>query len=1480
MKSPGSAHRTLLELEKGTSGPASQLLEAARVIGVDLFPSCDSRTADNRGTPATGAQAKKQKTSAPKEEWVLRWLLKKLRASAQQGQSQSSYRLDVKTWILLRLLFDRIPVKTLAFILTENKFLSILKDSLYDLANNASTFHPERPIAQDAQQSESSVTIHESPVPVVSNRGKKRKRTENGGELVEPTESTSGSWIDTFYAILYSVKALVGLSEQALEDKSTINSQLKLVLRGEPQLSAAILGRSFELAQKAVVEWHTGVSDFGIQLLFALSSVLDIWRLSSERLGDGTDLPSNDTFPPLCLLEALNILTALQHFTSESAEIKSLRQGIEQLVVLHFILPVRQSFFSEHSKESRNANDKLDPAQIKLVFKDISSRWKQSQDISNTKLLPTLLDIAIRAVPRDTFRRQENEAPWLETLFVVLSTIAGCPLFEDVVWNKTHRHIPIFESLLQVTIDRKVNISLDTVTLYATRFSGLLDIQTEQIVQWSLISKIIRAGVDVFLPNSGIDESNQLLSNLLSQITSLWLGNNVISSEIYEIIKIGIVIPLLKGFAVARDIGSFLDIWSEQLKSLEAARLNGADISYFSVWEDDDLAAAYRPLVADLFSENQTRDHLQDILTQHSFESEKDSANQYAVIVLLDAILRSPLPDNDSLFRGQLLAQIFSIISKSIRLKQKQKWRWRLWRLSQRFGDQHVLSMGDLTTYLRMDLLPNAVSLLQTFHRGTESGKSRNDCLEAFEAFKLVVLAAGKADSPQYREFLNTIIPFIVPAFSQVAKSTAPAWNGRAETMVSPSSVCIGYLVALLATPVAVSRLTSENRRLLFNSILTAAEHAESDVLVSFSAQTTVESQLLEIWRSFVSHDWLLGAPAAVYEVVNTLYHNLKERCIPDNLLISSLLSIPTRLIPRHQRGMLLDFLQHAMLRGQVNSTEMCTDILSLMTRLADLPKSSAQLTSNWDELWKLSDAISSKNGDSCGMPPFQSFRQLYQVIIDRVLDSSDVQRHLYLQKTFDKVSATVPEYDKVNFDTMEFFMLGLSLRTLRAHQEHFDGELKVENLNALRERVFNILISGLQSVNKVMKKNKEPLDVNTLTGVLNALEDFEDLVKASKDVQKAIRKLEERMDTASDDIHVRRLVKRRLVASQKPGKDLDQILMQSLSLFPIDQLHGNEQKLHVRDIHLRLSSLPEKKLVSLIRKVRDSGFSGKDAAHRLLLTGIAISCLEPIEDTDGEASQELSALFTALLACLVHSATIEPFSLATECLEMILRNKSRCITQWNIDNTLGTLAVTISPSGPKIAGKYSKVIYTRTCHLLRLLFGQYRQKISGRFHLILPVMQRLLRLLFTPSSRPQKSSSRFQSTTPPWADDIKTLHQPSNATQFSRLLTTLCDPTVSAVQRGHRPNSGLTDNTKKVKSLAGQHLQYLVMEYAMCQLRGQLAPEVKAALVPGLYAVLDVMSKETMRGMNAAMDSSSRAVFKGLYDDYVRFGKWNHGDG
>ncbi|RMD39395.1 hypothetical protein DV735_g5738, partial [Chaetothyriales sp. CBS 134920] len=163
---------------------------------------------------------------------------------------------------------------------------------------------------------------------------------------------------------------------------------------------------------------------------------------------------------------------------------------------------------------------------------------------------------------------------------------------------------------------------------------------------------------------------------------------------------------------------------------------------------------------------------------------------------------------------------------------------------------------------------------------------------------------------------------------------------------------------------------------------------------------------------------------------------------------------------------------------------------------------------------------------------------------------------------------------------------------------------------------------------------------------------------------------------------------------------------------------------------------------------------------------------------------------------------------------------------------------------------------------------------------------QAMLRCLFFPGALAVESkqaalttySAKFFDSLPPWLTGSEYRLGQGSATKFSRLLSIICNPTVSAAKSSRkRNNNELNDEIKRVKAVAGQHMQYLVMEYARCSLDGEIQVEVKEKLMPGMYIVLDAMGRDVMRAMNAAMDPSSRAIFKTLYDDWVRHGKWDN---
>ena len=206
---------------------------------------------------------------------------------------------------------------------------------------------------------------------------------------------------------------------------------------------------------------------------------------------------------------------------------------------------------------------------------------------------------------------------------------------------------------------------------------------------------------------------------------------------------------------------------------------------------------------------------------------------------------------------------------------------------------------------------------------------------------------------------------------------------------------------------------------------------------------------------------------------------------------------------------------------------------------------------------------------------------------------------------------------------------------------------------------------------------------------------------------------------------------------------------------------------------------------------------------------------------------------------------------------------KPRVISQWHIDSLIACITIKSSRLENSRDKNDSTILYNGLCRILSTILLLHRSKTGGRYHLLLPALQSLLRCLFTPyissGDASAVSPSAFEST---------------DASNYARLLTTLADPTVSSVTRSMKHSRhNLNDETKKARSIAGQHLPYLIMEYCACQLKERLAPEMKKALEPGLYAVLSDMTIERMRTMNAALDEGGRAVWKALYEDWRRFG-------
>ena len=269
----------------------------------------------------------------------------------------------------------------------------------------------------------------------------------------------------------------------------------------------------------------------------------------------------------------------------------------------------------------------------------------------------------------------------------------------------------------------------------------------------------------------------------------------------------------------------------------------------------------------------------------------------------------------------------------------------------------------------------------------------------------------------------------------------------------------------------------------------------------------------------------------------------------------------------------------------------------------------------------------------------------------------------------------------------------------------------------------------------------------------------------------------------------------------------------------------------------------------------------------------------------------QIATILALLLSMLQALTDVYRSVQVMRCISIIIRNQVRshtCVASQQVNNDqkhlvvqlhIDSLMSAVAIKAVAIHRQPNKIrmgnVFLGMCRLLETTLVLHRKKLGGRYHLIIRALQCILRCLYVPYNNQKNSGYSVEEEM--FYAECGAAH----AAAYARLLTSICDPTVSAVSKSKRTSrQELNDETQKARSIAGQHMQYVVKEFCSCQLEGRLLPEMRRALNPGLWAIFDVMPQRVMRNINAAMGSSSRSVFKALYDEYRRSGRWKSGGG
>ncbi|KAI0443424.1 Urb2/Npa2 family-domain-containing protein [Xylaria telfairii] len=238
----------------------------------------------------------------------------------------------------------------------------------------------------------------------------------------------------------------------------------------------------------------------------------------------------------------------------------------------------------------------------------------------------------------------------------------------------------------------------------------------------------------------------------------------------------------------------------------------------------------------------------------------------------------------------------------------------------------------------------------------------------------------------------------------------------------------------------------------------------------------------------------------------------------------------------------------------------------------------------------------------------------------------------------------------------------------------------------------------------------------------------------------------------------------------------------------------------------------------------------------------------------------------------LSRTSSLPHFKQISEMMIFLLDKHGNAMTQYNIEATLTTVVEVCCAHGPKVQGlKAAGEIFAALFKLVALIIKRHRLRLSGHFHILLKALRALLTVLLADPSSSILRRQSAQSRHPPW---LLTRLQPRHAERFARLLTLVCEPSAASVARS-RSRSELDSATDVAKRAAGQHM-YLILEvYVKLQLEVEVSREMRKALEVGIFSVLDITSEGCRKVLNESLDAGGRAVFRALFAEYRKFGKW-----
>lgn len=531
-------------------------------------------------------------------EWVLRWLLEKLKT--EEGRQKS--RKSPLTFVLLRRLLLFVPTSTCARFLNSSNIMDIIKNYLEETATRIGDGLDK---SNQTIDSGSSVTLEEiqpnSPI------SKKRKRTDTSSNETKTRGSTTVAKDEenNLNNLGLFIDKIVHFADSSIEDVDLVAAQhLKSVLRTSTSQSAEILSAWLRcvllLCQSRGTDLNSELDMDSI--VRTHSAIAQIWQSRALEADDDSSF-SASTFSKTCLIPVVALYAQIKSLDGSHFFGTEMKVSLEQLLARHFFIPGRASFSAMSTTKRTKATDSqplirdlLRPLQetvAGLVNDDEHDSLRHLVSI-----LPSLLEQAIKLCPGNSTKQKLADASWIECVVKSLSNCAGEPIpFEESDNGKPDYAVSPLQSMLRIVQENQINFSAAFLESLLQGYSGLSGVtdRSDVPVRWDLVTVLLESSGNVFLkekPRTKDNPTESEYTNRIPPYVEALVGT--VENTKWEFLPLSqsatrfsssdrllkalqwsnsaddavsrILVPLMHAYISARNLNGFMDLWFRELR--------------------------------------------------------------------------------------------------------------------------------------------------------------------------------------------------------------------------------------------------------------------------------------------------------------------------------------------------------------------------------------------------------------------------------------------------------------------------------------------------------------------------------------------------------------------------------------------------------------------------------------------------------------------------------------------------------------------------------------------------------------------------------------------------------------------------------------------------------------------------------------------------------------------------------------------------